>query len=124
MGNTFFCGGRRRFIAWPEVGNAQSNYEAEVPLGRISQHLSAACNEAAASLDLKVFSFNVDLSRDIRACFCCHTRSGELVELKWLPVGYKGNTEIVHTITRALPGGCGGSQNGVRGPKPLEDPHN
>ncbi|CCD15014.1 unnamed protein product [Trypanosoma congolense IL3000] len=117
------AGRRRGFIAWPKVKNAKNDYEAEVPLGHISRYLSAVCNEAVALFDLEASFLQADMPRDIRAGFRCRTENGELVELNWLPVVYKGNTEIVHTITRALAGGCGGSHNGVRGSKPLENPH-
>ncbi|CCD15713.1 unnamed protein product [Trypanosoma congolense IL3000] len=95
---------RCRSAAWSEVRNTKNNYGAEVPHGHTSQYLSAVCNESVALFDLMASFFNVDLPRVIRACFRCHTESGELVELDRLPMGYEGSTEIVHTITRALAG--------------------
>ncbi|KEG08683.1 TcC31.12 [Trypanosoma grayi] len=97
-------GPRRRFMAWPQAKNEQEDYEAMVPLGRISRYLGAVCNEAAAFFDLKASFFQAGLPAERRRNFRCRTEKGELVEFTRPPMGYKCSPEIAHAISRKLAG--------------------
>ncbi|KEG13500.1 target of rapamycin (TOR) kinase 1 [Trypanosoma grayi] len=82
-------GRQRRFIAWPGGLCDEKDYEAQVPLGHISQNVTVDFDETSTLLYLKASFSQVALPKAGHANFRCRTEYGEHVEVARRPMGKK-----------------------------------
>ena len=98
---------RQRFILWTREANDcldEAGYEAKVPLGHVSQYLSAVEQECGSVRDLRCGFFQVEIPMEARRNFRFLDDAGVWWELTRLPMGHSCAPELMHTITAVIGG--------------------
>lgn len=98
---------RQRFILWTRGANDEldrKGYKAQVPIGHISEYLSAVNAECASTRDFKTGFYAIEIPVEFRKFFRFRDADGEWWELTRLPMGHCCAPELMHTLAAVAAG--------------------